>query len=155
MSEKRDYYEVLGVAREAQEDEIRKAYKKLALKHHPDRNQNDPSAEGKFKEATEAYSVLSDANKRAQYDRFGHAGMGGAGFDFSNAGMGDIFSHFQDMFSDFFGGMGGGGFGAQGFGRRRGPDRGNDTRVQAVIELEEAMLGCKKEVQVRGEAPCD
>jgi molecular chaperone DnaJ len=153
MSEKRDYYEVLGVAREASADEVRKAYKKLALKYHPDRNQGDPSAEGKFKEATEAFSVLSDDNKRAQYDRFGHAGMGAGGFDFSNAGMGDIFSHFQDMFSDFFGGFGGqGGFGAQG---RRGPDRGHDIRVQAAITFEEAMVGCKKEVQVRGEAPCD
>ncbi len=154
MSEKRDYYEVLGVARDAADDDIRRAYKKLALKYHPDRNQNDPSAEGMFKEATEAFSVLSDANKRAQYDRFGHAGMGGSGFDFSNAGMGDIFSHFQDMFSDFFGGMGGPGFGQQGRGRR-GPDRGNDTRVHAVIDFQDAMVGCKKEVQVRGEAPCD
>lgn len=150
MSEKRDYYEVLVVERQASEDDIRKAYRKLALKYHPDRNKGDPEAEAKFKECTEAYTVLSDADKRAQYDRFGHAGMGG-GFDFQNAGMGDIFSHFQDMFSDFFGGFGGGG----GFGNQRGPQRGQDTRVRATITLAEAMVGAKKEVQIRGAAPCE
>src|SRR5437016_1917621 len=98
MTEKRDYYEVLGISREAGEDEIRKAYRQCALKHHPDRNPGDKSAEHKFKEATEAYSVLSDQNKRATYDRFGHAGLGSGGFDFSGAGMGDILSQFQDMF---------------------------------------------------------
>src|SRR5687768_8324632 len=102
MSEKRDFYEVLGVQREASADEIRKAYRQAALKNHPDRNPGDAAAEARFKEATEAYSVLSDAEKRANYDRFGHAGVGG-GFDFGNAGMGDILSHFQEMFSDFFG----------------------------------------------------
>lgn len=147
MSEKRDFYEVLGVERTCSEDEIRRAYRKLALKYHPDRNRDDPSAEGKFKEATEAYTVLSDADKRANYDRFGHAGLGG-GFDFQNAGMGDIFSHFQDMFSDFFGGFNGGA-------GQRGPQRGQDTRVHATITLSEAMQGAKKEVQVRGAAPCD
>lgn len=150
MSDKRDYYEVLGIARDAEEDEIRRAYRKLALQYHPDRNQGNAEAEAKFKEATEAFSVLSDKEKRAQYDRFGHAGMG-AGFDFSGAGMGDIFSHFQDMFSDFFGGFGGGGYGGQ----RRGPDRGQDIRVHASISLEEAMSGSKKEVAIRGQAPCE
>jgi molecular chaperone DnaJ len=149
MSEKRDFYEVLGVERTATEDDIRRCYRKLALKFHPDRNQDDPSAEGKFKEATEAYTVLSDADKRAQYDRFGHAGVGG-GFDFDNAGMGDVFSHFQDMFSDFFGG-----FGGAGGGRQRGPQRGQDTRVNCVLTLREAMEGTKKEVPIRGAAPCD
>src|SRR5690606_18739667 len=124
MSEKRDYYEVLEVSREASDDDIRRAYRKLALKHHPDRNQGDASAEAKFKEATEAYSVLSDAEKRAAYDRFGHAGLGANGFDFSGAGMGDVFNHFQDMFADFFGG--GGGFG--GGGQRRRGERGRDVR---------------------------
>jgi molecular chaperone DnaJ len=149
MSEKRDYYEVLGVDKGETEDNIRRAYRKLALKFHPDRNKGDPSAEGKFKEATEAYSVLSDEQKRAQYDRFGHQGMSG-GFDFDNAGMGDIFSHFQDMFSDFFGGFQGGGGG-----RQRGPQRGQDTRVHEKLTLREMMEGVKKEVHVRGAAPCE
>lgn len=153
MSDKRDYYEVLGVSRDASDDDIRRAYRKLALKYHPDRNQDDPSAEGKFKEATEAYSVLSDGDKRSSYDRFGHAGLGGGGFDFSGAGMGDIFSHFQDMFADFFGGFGG--FGGQPSARRRRTDRGQDVRVDAEITLAEAMRGGKHEVTIRGRAPCD
>src|SRR5690606_8962599 len=110
-SEKRDYYEVLGVSRDATADEIRKAYRQAALKHHPDRNPGDPTAEQRFKEASEAYSVLSDEQKRAAYDRFGHAGLNGAGVDFSGVGVNDILSHFQDMFADFFGGFGG--FGGQ------------------------------------------
>ncbi len=150
MSEKRDFYEVLEVSRDASDDDIRRAYRKLALKYHPDRNPGNDEAEGKFKEATEAYTVLSDADKRAAYDRYGHAGLGGAGFDFSNAGMGDVFSHFQDMFADFFGG----GFGGGGGQRRRG-ERGRDVRVQATVSLEEAMTGIKKEVTVEGAAPCD
>jgi len=105
--DKRDYYEVLGVQKDANADDIRRAYRQLALKHHPDRNAGDKGAEEKFKEATEAYSVLSDSDKKAAYDRFGHAGLGG-GYDFQGAGIGDILSHFQDMFSDFFGGFGGG-----------------------------------------------
>jgi molecular chaperone DnaJ len=151
MNEKRDYYEVLDVSREASEDEIRRAYRQAALKHHPDRNPGDPTAETKFKEATEAYSVLSDQEKRATYDRFGHAGLGG-GFDFGNAGMADILSHFQDMFSDFFGGFGG--FGNTGR-RRREPERGQDVRVEASISLKEAFTGTKQEVVVRGAAPCE
>src|SRR5687767_5357605 len=139
--EKRDYYEVLGVAKDAGADDIRRAYRQLALKHHPDRNPGDKGAEEKFKEATEAYSVLSDGDKKAAYDRFGHAGLGGGGYDFQGAGIGDILSHFQDMFSDFFGGFGGGGF--AGTGGRRRQDRGQDTRVEAVISLKDAMTGCK------------
>jgi molecular chaperone DnaJ len=149
MGDKRDYYEVLGVARDAVEDDIRKAYRKLALQHHPDRNQGDAESEAKFKEATEAYSVLSDQEKRATYDRFGHAGMGGAGFDFSNAGIGDIFSQFQDMFADFFGGSAGGG------GGRRRAERGKDVRVETRISFKDAMTGTKQEVVVRGAAVCD
>lgn len=149
MSEKRDYYELLGVERTASAQEIRKSYKKLALKYHPDRNKGSQEAEARFKEVTEAYSVLSDDDKRARYDRYGHAGLeGGGATDFG----GDIFSHFQDLFSDFFGG-GGGGFGGQG--RRRGPARGRDLRVEQVLTLEEAVLGCKKEIELRTPVQCD
>lgn len=152
MSEKRDFYEVLGVERSATDDEIRKSYRKLALKYHPDRNAGDPSAETKFKEATEAFTVLSDKDKRATYDRFGHAGLAGGGFDFSNAGMGDIFSQFQDMFADFFGGSG---FGGGPRGRRRGADRGRDVRVDATLSLADSMNGAKQEVTIVGEAACE
>jgi len=152
MSEKRDYYEVLGVAREASDDEVRKAYRQAALKHHPDRNQGNPSAEAKFKEATEAYTVLSDPEKRAAYDRFGHAGLGGGGFDFNNAGVGDILSHFQDMFSDFFGGSGGFSGGGR---RRRGPERGQDVRVELTLSLAEALTGGKHEVSIHGAVSCE
>ena len=151
MTDKRDYYEVLGVTREAGADEIKRAYRQAALKHHPDRNPGDRAAEEKFKEATEAYSVLSDDDKRAQYDRFGHAGMGG-GFD-PSAGVGDILSQFQEMFSDFFGGFGGGFSG--GPQRRQQAQRGQDVRVHASLTLADAMQGGKHEVTIRGNAPCD
>src|SRR5688572_1509734 len=150
MSEKRDFYEVLGVERSAGDDEIRRTYRKLALKYHPDRNPNDPEAEKSFKECSEAFTVLSDTEKRAAYDKFGHAGLGGGGFDFNNAGMGDLFSHFQDMFSDFFGGFGG----QQGRRRGQAPQRGQDVRVEATISLQDAMTGCKEQVTVRGSATC-
>jgi molecular chaperone DnaJ len=153
MSEKRDYYEVLGVERDASADDIRRAYKQAALKFHPDRNPGDKSAEDKFKEATEAYSVLSDSEKRSAYDRFGHAGVQGGGFDFSNAGIGDILSQFQDLFSDFFGGFGG--FGMPGAGRQRAPRRGQDIRVDTRLSLKDAMVGAKHEVSVTGLAPCE
>ncbi len=146
---KRDYYEVLLVAKDSSDDEIKRSYRKLALKYHPDRNQGDADAEAKFKEATEAYSVLSDSDKRAAYDRYGHAGVQGGGFDFQNAGMGDILSQFQDMFADFFGGFGGGG------GGRRGPERGQDIRIDARVSFTEAYTGTKKEVRVVGAAPCE
>jgi molecular chaperone DnaJ len=150
MSEKRDYYEILSVPQSASADDIRKAYRQAALKYHPDRNPNDKSAEAKFKEATEAYSVLSDAEKRATYDRFGHAGLGGAGVDFSGVGVNDILNHFQDMFADFFGG-----FGGTQSGRRRRPDRGQDVRVELTLSLADSMRGGKHEVLVRGPAPCE
>jgi len=150
--QKRDYYEVLGLSRDASGDDVRRAYKQAALKHHPDRNPDDKEAEQKFKEATEAYSVLNDGEKRATYDRFGHAGLDGRmGFDFQGAGVGDILSHFQDLFSDFFGGSGFGGFGGQ----RRGAPRGADVRVEATISLAEAMSGCKHEVTIEGQASCE
>ncbi|MEY2935177.1 MAG: hypothetical protein RL033_5926 [Pseudomonadota bacterium] len=149
MSAKRDYYEVLGVAQDAGEEEVKKAYRKAALKFHPDRNQGDKDAETQFKEATEAYSVLSDKEKRATYDRFGHAGLQGGAADFSGVGVGDIFSQFQDIFADFFGGGGGGG------GRQRRQARGSDVRVEARITLQDSMRGVKHEVTVEGLAPCD
>lgn len=146
MSSKRDYYEVLGVGREASNDEIRKAYKQAALKYHPDRNPGDKEAEGKFKEATEAFSVLSDQDKKQRYDQFGHQGLEGmGGMDFSGV---DIFSHFQDLFSEFFGGFAGGGR------ARRGPQRGADLRIQQRLTLQEAVLGCKKEMSVRAPVRC-
>src|SRR5580765_6463856 len=105
VPQKRDYYEVLGIAREAAPDEIKKAYRQAALKHHPDRNRDDPNAETLFKEAAEAYEVLSDPEKRQRYDRYGHRGVQGAGHDFSGMGVEDIFSVFSDIFG---GGLGGG-----------------------------------------------
>ena len=146
MGEKRCYYEVLSVSREASGDDIRKAYRQAALKNHPDRNQGDPGAEARFKEATEAFQVLSDDQKRARYDQFGHAGLEGGGVDFSG---GDIFSHFQDIFSEFFGG---GGPRRQ---ARRGPARGADLRVQQRITLKESFVGCKREVPLRTPSPCE
>jgi molecular chaperone DnaJ len=148
MTDKRDYYAVLGVGREASADEIKKAYRQAALKHHPDRNPGDHDAEARFKEATEAFAVLSDASKREAYDRFGHAGVHG-GFDFESAGVGDILSQFQEMFADFFGGFAGAG------GPRRRSARGQDVRVHAALSLADAMTGGKHEVLIRGQAPCE
>jgi molecular chaperone DnaJ len=145
MSEKRCYYEVLGVERGASSNDVRKAYKKLALKFHPDRNAGAADAEVKFKEVTEAYQVLSDDDKRRRYDQFGHEGLRGAP-DFG----GDIFSHVQDLFADFFGGVGpfGGGRSA------RGPQRGRDLRVRQELTLEEAVLGCKKDISLHTPVEC-
>ncbi len=147
MSGKQDYYDVLGVGREASTGEIRKAYKKLALQFHPDRNQGDDEAESQFKSVTEAYQVLSDDQKRQRYDQFGHAGLeGGAGAGF----QGDIFSHFQDIFSDFFGGGFGGG--SRQASRAR---RGRDMGVTQALSLEEAILGCKKEIELHAPTQCE
>ena len=148
--QKRDYYEVLGVDRNADEATIKKAYRVLAKKYHPDMNPGDKEAEKKFKEASEAYAVLSDAEKRKQYDQFGHAafdgtgGAGAGGFDFSGMDMGDIFG---DIFGDFFGG-----------GRSRrtsnGPMRGANLRASVRITFEEAVFGCEKEIDITLKDEC-
>ena len=138
MADKRDYYEVLGVDKSADDAALKKAFRQLAKKYHPDMNPGDKEAEQKFKEIQEAYAVLSDAEKRKQYDQFGHAafdgGMGGAGgFDFSGMDMGDIFS-------DFFGG-----------GRRsadNGPRKGANLRASVRITFEESISGCEKELEI-------
>ena len=153
MADKRDYYEVLGVDKNADDATLKKAYRKLAKKYHPDMNPGDKEAEAKFKEATEAYSVLSEADKRRQYDQFGHAafenGGGGAGggfggFDFGGD-MGDIFG---DIFGDLFGGGGG---------RRRannGPMKGANLRAAVNIMFQEAITGCDKELEINLKDPC-
>ncbi|MGA3121507.1 MAG: molecular chaperone DnaJ [Polyangiaceae bacterium] len=145
MSSKRDYYEILSVSREAPPDELRKAYRREALKHHPDRNPSDSSAESKFKEVNEAYQVLSDETKRRIYDQFGHAGLDGsmAGASGFEGGVSDVFAHMQDLFAEMFSSGGGG--------RAR---RGSDLRVQTRLPLRDAAFGCKREVSVRAPAPC-
>lgn len=153
MAEKRDYYEVLGVDRGASADEIKKAYRKKAIQYHPDKNPGDKEAEEKFKEAAEAYDVLSDPQKKARYDQYGHAGMEGAG-GFSGGGfsMEDIFSHFGDIFSGFgFGGFGGAGGSSRG-GRR--VHRGSDIRIRVKLSLQEIAHGVEKKVKITKTIPC-
>ncbi len=146
---KRDYYEVLGLQKGASEDEIKKAYRKMAKKYHPDLNPDDKQAEIRFKEANEAYEVLSDAQKKARYDQYGHAGVDpnfGAG-GYQGYGFDDFDFDLGDIFSSFFGG-----------GRRQNPNaprRGNDISSSVVISFEEAARGCKKQIDVRVIAPCD
>lgn len=146
---KRDYYEVLEVSKGASADEIKKAYRKMALKYHPDKNPGDTAAEEKFKEAAEAYEVLSDDNKRARYDQFGHAGMGGAGGFGGGFGGGmnmeDIFSQFGDIFGGHFGG----GFGGFGGGSQRQQLRGSNLRVRIKLNLEEMVNGTQKTIKVK------
>lgn len=147
---KRDFYEVLGVDKNADEREIKKAYRKLAMKYHPDRNSDDPDAEEKFKEASMAYEVLSDKDKRSAYDRMGHAafenGMGGGGFGGAGAG------NFQDIFGDIFGNFGDIFGQSRSGGRQR---RGSDLRYVIELTLEEAVRGCKKEISFTAPAPCE
>ena len=145
MASKRDYYESLGVSRESSPDELKKAFRQLALQYHPDRNPGDKSSEERFKEINEAYSVLSDPEKRQQYDRFGHAGPAGQGFggfsDFSGFGV-------EDIINDFFGGIFGGGGGG---GRSR---RGADLRYNLTVTFEEAVFGAEKEIVVPRTGVC-
>lgn len=145
--EKRDYYEVLEVAKNASADEIKKAYRKKAIQYHPDKNPGDKEAEEKFKEAAEAYEVLSDPDKRSRYDQFGHQGVGGAagggGFGAGGMSMEDIFSHFGDIFGGGFGGFSGFG-GSSGGGRRQHVNRGSDLRVKVKLTLKEIATGVEK-----------
>lgn len=147
MADKRDYYEVLGVSKSATDDELKKAYRKLAKQYHPDANPGNKDAEAKFKEASEAYTVLSDPDKRRQYDQFGHSafeGGAGGGFDFTNMDMGDIFG---DIFGDLFGGGG----------RRRsnnGPMKGPNVRAAVRITFEEAVTGVDKELDLNLKEEC-
>ena len=158
MAEKRDYYEVLGVERNADADTIKKAYRKAAIKYHPDKNPGDKDAEEKFKEAAEAYDVLSNEDKRARYDRFGHAGMsgaagGGGGFSgFSGGGfsMEDIF----EQFGDIFGGAFGGGFGGGRSSRSRTVNRGSDIRITVKLNLQEVAEGVSKKLKINKTIAC-
>ena len=150
MAKKRDYYEVLGVNRDASDDDIKKAYRKLAMKFHPDRNPDNPKAEEQFKEAKEAYEILSDSQKRAAYDQFGHAGVdpqaGGPGF--GGAGMGGFADAFSDIFGDIFGGNRGGG-------GRSSVYRGADLRYNLEVTLEEAARGTETRIRIPTMAECD
>jgi molecular chaperone DnaJ len=157
---KRDYYEILGVSKGAAGDEIKKAYRKLALQYHPDRNPGNKEAEDKFKEAAEAYDVLSDADKKAKYDRFGHQafnGAGGGGYSGGNMNMEDIFSQFGDIFGgegnpfeSFFGGGGGRGRSQRGHGQR-----GSNLRVKVKMDLAEVAKGAQKKIKVKKHIVCD
>ena len=152
MAEKRDYYEVLGLQKGASEDEIKKAFRKMAMKYHPDRNPDNKEAEEKFKEVNEAYSVLSDADKKSKYDRFGHAGVDpNAGF--GGAGGFGGFGGFEDIF-DMFGGAFGGGFGGGGQRRANQPRKGRDLQKAITITFEEAAFGAKKTIEISKYVAC-
>ncbi|WP_302984410.1 molecular chaperone DnaJ [uncultured Muribaculum sp.] len=160
MDNKRDYYEVLGVAKTATKDELKKAYRKLALKYHPDKNPGDKVAEEKFKEAAEAYDVLSDDNKRAKYDQWGPSmgpsgfgGAGGGGFHAGGMSMEDIFSHFGDIFGGgSYGGFGG--FGSAAGGRRRRQQKGTDLRIKVKLTLKEISEGVSKKLKLPRYVQC-
>lgn len=155
MADKRDYYEVLGVDKNASAEDIKKAYRKKAIQYHPDKNPGDKDAEEKFKEAAEAYDVLSDPQKKARYDQFGHAGMGGAGgFNGGGFSMDDIFSQFGDIFGGSFGSAfsGFGGFGGGQRGRR--VQRGSDIRIKVKLTLDEVAHGVEKKVKINKYVTC-
>src|SRR5687768_15883932 len=154
---KRDYYEILGVNKSASTDEIKKAYRKVAMQFHPDRNPGDKSAEEKFKEAAEAYEILSDADKKAQYDRFGHAGVSGNGRGGYGGGanMEDIFSQFGDIFGeDIFGNFFGGGGGGRRQGQRGRGTRGSNLRIKIKLSYEEIAKGINKQIKVKKHVAC-
>ena len=155
MADKRDYYEVLGLQKGASEADIKKAFRKMALKYHPDKNPGDKTAEEKFKEVNEAYSILSDPEKKKLYDQFGHAGVDpNAGFGGAGGGFGGFSGSYDDIF-DMFGNMFGGGFG--GFGgraQRNGPMKGRDLQKAMTITFEEAAFGVKKDIQVNKHVEC-
>jgi molecular chaperone DnaJ len=157
---KRDYYEVLGVTKSASTDEIKKAYRKVAMQFHPDRNPGDKAAEEKFKEAASAYEVLSDADKKAKYDRFGHAAFspgagGGGGFSGGGMDMNDIFSQFGDVFGeDMFGGFFGGGGGSRSRSSRSRGQRGSNLRIKLKMNFEEIANGANKQVKVKKHVLC-
>jgi molecular chaperone DnaJ len=154
---KRDYYEVLGVSKDASEGELKKAYRKLAMKYHPDRNKGDEEAERKFKEASEAYEVLGDQQKRQRYDQFGHAGMNGGGANYGNADFEDIFSRFSDIFGgDIFGGGDPFGGGGRSRSRRRSNNGqpGADMKLSVELTLEEIAEGTEKTLKVKKYRKC-
>lgn len=153
---KRDYYEVLGVSKNASKEEVKKAYRQMAIKYHPDKNPGDHTAEEKFKEAAEAYEVLSDENKRSRYDRFGHAGMNGGSGGFGGGGgmtIEDIFSQFGDIFGGHFGSPFGG-FGGGGRGGSRRVNKGSDLRVKVKLTLQEVANGVEKKIKVNKYVGC-
>ena len=159
MADKRDFYEVLGLKKGASADEIKRAYRKLAMKYHPDRNPNDKEAEEKFKEINEAYSILSDPEKKSRYDQFGHAGVDpNAGFGGGGGGFSGGFGGFEDIFNMFGGAFGGGRGGFSGFGgggaRRNGPMKGADIQKNISITFDEAYFGAKKEIRLTKNVAC-
>ena len=148
MADKRDYYEVLGLQKGASEEEIKKAFRKMAMKYHPDKNPGDKSAEEKFKEVNEAYSVLSDADKKAKYDKFGFAGVDpNSGFGGAGAGGFGGFGGFEDIF-DIFGSAFGGGFGGGSQRRANQPRKGKDLQKNITISFEEAAFGCTRTIEM-------
>lgn len=149
---KRDYYEVLGIKRDATQTEIKAAYRKKALQHHPDKNQEDPAAEDKFKEAAEAYEILGNEQKKARYDQYGHAGVQGSAGGFGGEGMTveDIFSHFGDIFGGGFGGFGGFSGGRRG----RRVNKGSNLRVKVRLNLNDIANGVEKKIKVNKYVAC-